>query len=150
MPARRVAVVRAFVDGEKDVKQTTDDVAAALTNTATEIVDKVAAYWEASEEKPTIVAVGFASLLAIYFADTVVGAVDRLPLVSTTFELIGLSFTAWTAYRYFLVDGEKVRRAPRPPWVLLWAYKNSHSTAPSCTALTPAPAPRPRRRRRPR
>jgi len=27
--------------------------------------------------------------------------------ISTGLELIGLAFTAWTAYRYFLVDGEK-------------------------------------------
>lgn len=27
--------------------------------------------------------------------------------ISTGLELIGLAFTGWTAYRYFLVDGEK-------------------------------------------
>ncbi len=34
-------------------------------------------------------------------------AVDHLPLLSTVFELIGLTFTGWTAYRFFLVEGEK-------------------------------------------
>lgn len=52
-------------------------------------------------------AVAAGTLLAIYFAGTVVDAVDRLPLVSTLFELVGLAFTGWTAYRFFLVDGEK-------------------------------------------
>ena len=77
------------------------------TATATEFGEKVVAWWDASEEKPAIVATGFGALITLYFASTIVSAVDRLPLVSTVFELIGLTFTGWTAYRFFLVDGEK-------------------------------------------
>lgn len=67
------------------------------------------AYWEASDSKPTIVAVGAASVLALYFINTIITAVDRLPVISTGLELVGLVFTGWTAYRYFLVDGEKAK-----------------------------------------
>ena len=104
--SRRVSIVRAFVDEEK-----TAEITESMSASATEFADKVGAWWEASDEKPTIVAVGFAGLLALYFTNTVVTAVDHLPILSTVFELIGLAFTGWTGYRYFLVDGEKDKMA---------------------------------------
>ncbi|KAH7617287.1 hypothetical protein Ndes2526B_g07891 [Nannochloris sp. 'desiccata'] len=103
--SRRVSVVRAFRDDE--IKEAGKDVVDTVSTTANEIVDKVAAYWEASEEKPTLVAVGFGAILALYFANTVVTAVDHLPLFSTVFELIGLTFSGWTTYRLIAVEGEK-------------------------------------------
>ncbi|KAL4528105.1 hypothetical protein Ndes2437B_g00217 [Nannochloris sp. 'desiccata'] len=48
--SRRVSVVRAFRDDE--IKEAGKDVVDTVSTTANEIVDKVAAYWEASEEKP--------------------------------------------------------------------------------------------------
>ena len=83
------------------------DLVNNLNNGASDVASKVQAWWEASDEKPTIIAVGAGSLLALYFASSIIGAIDRLPLISTIFELIGLTFTGWTAYRYFLIDGEK-------------------------------------------
>jgi CAAD domains of cyanobacterial aminoacyl-tRNA synthetase len=98
-------VVRAFRDDE--IKEAGKEVVDNVSTTATEFADKVAAYWEASEEKPTLVAVGFGAILALYFANTIVTAVDHLPLLSTVFELIGLTFSGWTTYRLIAVEGEK-------------------------------------------
>lgn len=69
--------------------------------------EKIVAWWDASEEKPSILAAGAGALLVLYFANTIVTAVDHLPLLSTLFELVGLTFSGWTAYRFFLVEGEK-------------------------------------------
>jgi alpha-beta hydrolase superfamily lysophospholipase len=80
---------------------------ADLTSGAEDIADKLTKYWEDSDEKPTLVAVGFGGLLALYFVSNLVNAVDRLPLISNVFELVGIIFSGWTAYRYFLVEGEK-------------------------------------------
>lgn len=101
MPVRRSVVVKA------DAKETTDEVMENLSSGAEDLADKIQKYWEESEEKPTIVATGFGLLLALYFVSNLVNAVDRLPLVSNVFELVGIIFSGWTAYRYFLVDGEK-------------------------------------------
>lgn len=79
----------------------------SLNSGAEELAAKLQKYWDESDDKPTIVATGFGALLALYFINNVVDAVDRLPVVSNVFELVGIVFTGWTAYRYFLVDGEK-------------------------------------------
>ena len=103
--SRRVNVVRAFKEDE--VKDASQEIVDNVTASATEFGDKLVAWWDASEEKPSIIATGFGGLLVLYFANTIVTAVDRLPLISTSFELIGIFFSGWTAYRFFLVDGEK-------------------------------------------
>jgi hypothetical protein len=103
-------VVRAFREEEAPSSSKTmkdnraKELVNNLNNGASDVASKVQAWWEASDEKPTIIAVGAGSLLALYFASS---TIDRLPLISTIFELIGLTFTGWTAYRYFLIDGEK-------------------------------------------
>merc|ERR1712216_665460 len=80
------------------VKADADDVMADLTSGAEDLADK-----------PTLVAVGFGGLLALYFLSNLVNAVDRLPVVSNAFELVSIIFTGWTAYRWYLVEGEKER-----------------------------------------
>lgn len=108
---RRVSVVRAFRDDDasakKDFKETRTEIISNLNSNASEIADKIQAWWDASEQKPAIVAVGAGSVLALYFASTILNAIDRLPLLSTVFELVGLTYSGWTAYRFFLVEGEK-------------------------------------------
>lgn len=89
------------------VKADADDVMADLTSGAEDLADKLTTYWEESDNKPTLVAVGFGGLLALYFLSNLVNAVDRLPVVSNAFELVGIIFTGWTAYRWYLVEGEK-------------------------------------------
>jgi hypothetical protein len=98
---RRSVVVKA------DAKDTAEEMMDNISSGAEDLADKVQKYWEESDDKPTIVATGFGLLLGLYFVSNLVNAVDRLPLVSNVFELIGIIFTGWTAYRYFLVDGEK-------------------------------------------
>lgn len=107
-----MTLVRAFREEDAPSKSAprdnpTKELVDTLNNGASDVASKVQAWWEGSDEKPTIIAVGAGSLLALYFASSIIGAIDRLPLISTIFELIGLTFTGWTAYRYFLIDGEK-------------------------------------------
>lgn len=104
--ARSVVAARNVVV-KADAKEAAEEVMADLTSGAEDIADKLTKYWEDSDEKPTLVAVGFGGLLALYFVSNLVNAVDRLPLISNVFELVGIIFSGWTAYRYFLVEGEK-------------------------------------------
>lgn len=104
--ARSVVAARNIVV-KADAKEAAEEVMADLTSGAEDLADKLTKYWEDSDEKPTLVAVGFGGLLALYFVSNLVNAVDRLPLISNVFELVGIIFSGWTAYRYFLVEGEK-------------------------------------------
>ena len=65
------------------------------------------AKWEASDSKPQIVATGAAALVALYRAAGGVGSVDRLPVLPTFFELVGLAVSAWFAYRVVAFPEER-------------------------------------------
>ena len=105
--------VRAYRDDVKEtVKEARAEVVDQLSASSADIVDKVSAFWEESEEKPTIVAVGVGSILAIYFASTIVDAVDRLPVVSASpRELSRAKRTA----RHPLTSSRKPRCCRSPP-----------------------------------
>lgn len=102
-------VVRAFreSDDTPSTKESVKEAQAQLNATFEEAVAKAQAYWDKSEQKPTLIAIGSFALLALYFTNSIVSAVDRLPLISTVFELIGLAYSGFTAYKFFLVPGEK-------------------------------------------
>jgi hypothetical protein len=106
---RRSLVVRAFKveEAREQLKDSYAETASSATATAQELADKALTFWEESEQKPTLIAIGAGALVALYLVDAVVSAVSRVPVLSTTMELVGLGFTAFTAYRWFFVDGEK-------------------------------------------
>ena len=99
--ARRSLAVRAFKveEAREQLKDSYAETAESATATAQELADKAVTFWEESEQKPTLVAIGAGALVALYLVDAVVSAVSRVPVLSTTMELVGLGFTAFTAYR---------------------------------------------------
>lgn len=82
-----------------EVKVDTDALAKQAQETAGKVASELAAKWEATEEKPAAIAISVAALFAVYLASGVMSAVDRLPLFSDLFELIGIGATAWFTYR---------------------------------------------------
>ena len=75
---------------------TADDV----TSLATETASKVSSAWDASEEKPAVVALGAASFVVLVSLSAVADAVDSVPIFSTFFELVGLGCSGWLAFRH--------------------------------------------------
>merc|ERR1712093_688106 len=70
------------------------DVSEVLTN----ITDK----WEKVENKTSVILYGGGALVILWFASTIDGAVNNIPLFPKLLELIGLSYTAWFVYRYLI------------------------------------------------
>ncbi|KAL4858817.1 Protein CURVATURE THYLAKOID 1A [Chlorella vulgaris] len=107
----RKAVVRpvaiAFPTDSEEVTDLLKGKSSELQDKASETVSWAKAKWEASDNKPGIVATGSAALFGLYLTSGVISTIDRLPLMHTVFELLGLSVTAWFAYRWFFVAGEK-------------------------------------------
>lgn len=55
--------------------------------------------WEATEEKPAVIAISIAAFLAIWTANGVITAVDKIPVISDLLELEGILVTGWFVYR---------------------------------------------------
>lgn len=56
------------------------------------------------EYKRPIITIGllFASIISVKLVLAVLGAINEIPLLSPTFELIGLTYSGWFVYRYLL------------------------------------------------
>ncbi|GAB4819074.1 hypothetical protein N2152v2_006120 [Parachlorella kessleri] len=58
------------------------------------------AKWESIEDKGTVVGLGLTALLALYVGTGVLDRLDRIPLVSTLLELVGLVVVGSTAFKW--------------------------------------------------
>eukprot|EP00898_Chlorokybus_atmophyticus_P005591 jgi/Chlat1/6032/Chrsp4S09086 len=74
----------------------------ALQGQLTGTIDELKAKWDATEEKYAVVALTLSGFVAVWAISGVVGAVDRLPLVSNLLELVGIFYSAYFVYRYLL------------------------------------------------
>ncbi|KAI5081845.1 hypothetical protein GOP47_0001588 [Adiantum capillus-veneris] len=68
--------------------------------------------WEKTEEKLALGTLGFSVLITVWASVGVVSAIDRLPLLPSFLELVGVFYSAWFAYRYLLFkpDREELRK----------------------------------------
>ena len=69
--------------------------------------DGVQAKWNATEEKPAVVAIGLSSFVAIWAAAGLVDAVNKLPLIGGLLEGVGLVVSGWFIYRNLIFGPDR-------------------------------------------
>jgi hypothetical protein len=74
---------------------------------ADEIMNDLAEKWEAVENKPAAIIYAVGAFSGVWLANTVVGAINALPLLPKVFELVGLGYSAWFTYRYLLFKSNR-------------------------------------------
>merc|ERR1712224_434334 len=67
-----------------------------------EVISDITNKWDKVENKTSVILYGGAALLILWFASTIIGAVNNIPLFPKILELIGLSYTTWFVYRYLV------------------------------------------------
>ncbi|KAJ6427540.1 hypothetical protein OIU84_023018 [Salix udensis] len=73
------------------------------SSTSLSIVKSVKNIWDDSEDRPALVGLGFAALVAVWASANVITAVDKLPVIPSTLEFIGIVYSSWFIYRYLLL-----------------------------------------------
>ncbi|XP_047951368.1 protein CURVATURE THYLAKOID 1A, chloroplastic-like [Salvia hispanica] len=81
------------------VKASSSEESSLDTN---ELFNDLKEKWDAVENKTTVILYGGGSIVAIWLTSTVVGAINRVPLLPKIMELVGLGYTVWFVYRYLL------------------------------------------------
>ncbi|KAF6262645.1 CAAD domains of cyanobacterial aminoacyl-tRNA synthetase-domain-containing protein [Scenedesmus sp. NREL 46B-D3] len=104
LPVRRGAAVAVkAANNELDTEDINKKLNESLSNTTTYLQTK----WEETEDKPAAVAVTGGILLLLVAANSVVDAVDRIPIVSDLIELVGIVVTGWFTYRYLVFGPDR-------------------------------------------
>ncbi|MBD0334655.1 MAG: CAAD domain-containing protein [Cyanobacteria bacterium Co-bin13] len=82
----------------QQVQQVLDKVSELLGDLPEYVTDFFKEY-----QRP-IITVGliFASIISVKLVLAILGAINEIPLLSPTFELIGLTYSGWFVYRYLL------------------------------------------------
>lgn len=85
-------------DTSQQVQQVWDKVSALLGDLPDYLTDFFKEY------KRPIITVGliFGAIISAKLVLAILSAVNEIPLLSPTFELVGLTFTGWFVYRYLL------------------------------------------------
>jgi hypothetical protein len=85
-------------EASQQVQQVWDKVSGLLGN----LPDYVSDFFK--EYRRPIVTIGliFAALISVKLVLALLGAINEIPLLAPTFELIGLIYSGWFLYRYLL------------------------------------------------
>ncbi|KAL3814791.1 hypothetical protein ACJIZ3_016059 [Penstemon smallii] len=74
---------------------------------ANELFTDLKEKWDAVENKSTVLIYGGGSIVAVWLASIVVGAINSVPLLPKVMELVGLGYTGWFVYRYLLFKSSR-------------------------------------------
>merc|ERR1719158_1621051 len=72
-----------------------------------QIFKDLANRWDKVADKTSVILYGSGAIVLLWFASTIVGAVNNIPLFSKLMELVGLSYTAWFTYRYLIFKSSR-------------------------------------------
>ncbi|KAK9835379.1 hypothetical protein WJX81_005912 [Elliptochloris bilobata] len=89
-----------------------------LSEKARAALDNAKRNWERLDEKPAAVALTLSVFVGLWATNAVVDAVNRIPLVSTFLEIVGLGVSGWFIYRYlvFKPDREELTSSLKDFW----------------------------------
>ena len=76
-----------------------------------EIISTVTEKWDEVENKPQALVYAGGAVVALVIVNSVVGAINHLPLFPKVFELVGLGYSAWFTYKYLLFKSSRAELA---------------------------------------
>ncbi|CAA0822368.1 Protein CURVATURE THYLAKOID 1C- chloroplastic [Striga hermonthica] len=71
------------------------------------IVKSVQNVWDKSEDRVALIGLGFAGVVAFWASINLVTTIDKLPIVPSVLELVGILFSSWFTYRYLLFKPDR-------------------------------------------
>ncbi|XP_052183175.1 protein CURVATURE THYLAKOID 1C, chloroplastic [Diospyros lotus] len=77
------------------------------SSTSLSVVKSVQNIWDNSEDRIALVGLGFAAIVAIWASANLVTAIDKLPILPSVLEFIGILFSSWFIYRYLLLKPDR-------------------------------------------
>ncbi|EOA39104.1 hypothetical protein CARUB_v10011849mg [Capsella rubella] len=63
--------------------------------------------WNNSEDRLGLFGLGFAGIVALWASVNLITAIDKLPVISSGFELVGILYSTWFTYRYLLFKPDR-------------------------------------------
>ncbi|XP_074275990.1 protein CURVATURE THYLAKOID 1C, chloroplastic [Silene latifolia] len=94
-PGRRGCVLLA-------VKATGDS-----SDSSTSLVKSVQNVWDKPEDRVAVIGLGLTAIIAIWASANFISAIDKLPVIPSFFEFIGILYSSWFVYRYLVFKPDR-------------------------------------------
>ncbi|XP_062157291.1 protein CURVATURE THYLAKOID 1C, chloroplastic [Alnus glutinosa] len=70
-------------------------------------VQNVWEQWDNFEDRLALLGLGFAAIAALWASANVITAIDKLPILPSFLEFVGILFSSWFIYRYLLFKPDR-------------------------------------------
>ncbi|VVB00469.1 unnamed protein product [Arabis nemorensis] len=77
------------------------------SSTDLNVVSSIQNVWDKSEDRLGLIGLSFAGIVALWASLNLITTIDKLPVISTGFELVGILFSTWFTYRYLLFKPDR-------------------------------------------
>ncbi|GAB2269398.1 hypothetical protein Dimus_004317 [Dionaea muscipula] len=71
------------------------------------IVKSVQNIWDKSEDRVGLIGLGFAGIIALWASLNLISAIDKVPVIPSLFEFVGILYSVWFTYRYLLFKPDR-------------------------------------------
>ncbi|CAN6931309.1 unnamed protein product [Brassica oleracea] len=72
-----------------------------------DVISSIQNVWDKSEDRLGLIGLSFAAVVALWASLNIITAIDKLPVISSGFELVGILFSTWFTYRYLLFKPDR-------------------------------------------
>ncbi|KAK4364194.1 hypothetical protein RND71_015552 [Anisodus tanguticus] len=103
--ARNVAALATSTGEVVTAEATTAET--STTEISSELVQKIQEAWEKVDDKYAVSSLGVAAFVLLWSSTGVISAIDRLPLFPGVFELVGIGYTGWFAYKNLIFKPDR-------------------------------------------
>lgn len=73
----------------------------------TDALKPVQEAWEKTDDKLAVGGLGFAAVIVLWASTGLIAAIDKLPLIPSAFEFVGILFSGWFIYRNLLFKPDR-------------------------------------------
>uniref|UniRef100_A0A1J3CZR1 Protein CURVATURE THYLAKOID 1C, chloroplastic n=2 Tax=Noccaea caerulescens TaxID=107243 RepID=A0A1J3CZR1_NOCCA len=77
------------------------------SSTDLNVISSIQNVWDKSEDRLGLIGLSFAAIVALWASLNLITTIDKLPVISTGFELVGILFSTWFTYRYLLFKPDR-------------------------------------------
>lgn len=89
------------------IAMATGDTSTDPVKPLTDALKPVQEYWEKTDDKLAVGGLGFAAVIVLWASTGLIAAIDKLPLIPSAFEFVGILFSGWFIYRNLLFKPDR-------------------------------------------
>ncbi|KAH9603353.1 hypothetical protein KSS87_006315 [Heliosperma pusillum] len=77
------------------------------SDSSTSLVKSVQNVWDKPEDRVAVIGLGLTAIIAIWASSNFISAIDKLPVIPSFFEFIGILYSSWFVYRYLVFKPDR-------------------------------------------